>query len=442
MALYKRNKTWHTHFFVDGQRYRQSLHTCNYREAQHEEKRLISQAEQGKLAPTGQITKLGFDEAAERYLGGRKLELSESSLKKERHLLVPSRHFFRSDALSRITTDRLLAFRERRSEQNVGPATINMEMGVIRRILKRAKRWHLVGGDLKPLKERRSVGRAMTLDEKLRLLRLAAQNPDWQNTRLAMTLALNTTMRGCELKSLRWRDVDMMGRVLTIMKSKTEAGERVIPLNSTAFAAILDLRDRAKSFNGLDPNHYLFPACENQVIDPTKPQKSWRTTWRRLTRAIECPKCGQFQAPAQDCRNQECKADIHDLRSSTAGLRFHDLRHHAITELAESQASDQTIMAIAGHVSPKMLAHYSHVRLAAKRDALEALATASARCIHSRGEPGHVDSSATSNHEAVHDTTYDTREIKTGKMLTEQLEKNGRPEWTRTIDLFRVKEAL
>ncbi len=41
---------------------------------------------------------------------------------------------------------------------------------------------------------------------------------------------------------------------------------------------------------------------------------------------------------------------------SVAGLRLHDLRHHAITELAESQASDSTVMAIAGHVSPKMLA--------------------------------------------------------------------------------------
>jgi len=57
------------------------------------------------------------------------------------------------------------------------------------------------------------------------------------------------------------------------------------------------------------------------------------------------------------------------------GLRFDDLRHQAITELAESQASDQTIMSIAGHVSPSMLAHYSHVRLAAKRHALDALSS-------------------------------------------------------------------
>jgi len=39
------------------------------------------------------------------------------------------------------------------------------------------------------------------------------------------------------------------------------------------------------------------------------------------------------------------------------------LRHHAITKLAESpEAGEQTIMAIAGHVSREMLEHYSHVR--------------------------------------------------------------------------------
>ena len=61
------------------------------------------------------------------------------------------------------------------------------------------------------------------------------------------------------------------------------------------------------------------------------------------------------------------------LKSPLQGLRFHDLRHHAITELAESQASERTIMAIAGHISPRMLDHYSHIRMDAKRKALEAL---------------------------------------------------------------------
>jgi integrase len=367
-----------------------------------------------------------------------RLELSEASIKKERQLLVQPSRFFKSQLLARISAEQLVSFREWRIAQKVGPAIVNMEMGVIRRILKRAKRWHLVGADLRPLKERRTVGRAMALDEKLRLLRLASKNPDWQTARLAMTLALNTTMRGCELKSLRWRDVDLMGKLVTIHKSKTEAGERVIPLNSTAFAAILELRERAKGFKGLDADHFVFPGCENQIIDPKRAQKSWRTAWRQLTRAIECPKCGRIQAPGVECRNEDCKADIHEVKSPTARLRFHDLRHHAITELAESQASDQTIMAIAGHVSPKMLAHYSHVRLGAKRDALDALTKPSVRS--DDGKRKELQNSRSEERGYV--TNTDANRSEAGSVPAEVIERNGRHEETRTPDLYRVKVAL
>jgi len=45
----------------------------------------------------------------------------------------------------------------------------------------------------------------------------------------------------------------------------------------------------------------------------------------------------------------------------------------ALTRLAESQASEQTIMAIAGHLTRAKLEHYSHIRMAAKRTALEGI---------------------------------------------------------------------
>jgi hypothetical protein len=38
--------------------------------------------------------------------------------------------------------------------------------------------------------------------------------------------------------------------------------------------------------------------------------------------------------------------------------------------MAEAGASDATIMAVAGHLDRTMMEHYSHVRMAAKRDAL------------------------------------------------------------------------
>jgi hypothetical protein len=62
----------------------------------------------------------------------------------------------------------------------------------------------------------------------------------------------------------------------------------------------------------------------------------------------------------------------------TAGVycRFHDLRHTFISRLAESQASDSTVMALAGHVSRAMMERYSHIRLEAKRHAVDGLSGA------------------------------------------------------------------
>src|SRR5437879_5586964 len=54
--------------------------------------------------------------------------------------------------------------------------------------------------------------------------------------------------------------------------------------------------------------------------------------------------------------------------------RWHDNRHTLITDLAESGAGDETIRDIAGHVSKQMLKHYSHIRMEAKRRAVNALA--------------------------------------------------------------------
>jgi integrase len=128
--------------------------------------------------------------------------------------------------------------------------------------------------------------------------------------------------------------------------TKTDAGSRVIPLNRAAILALADLRNRAEKLDSAKPEHYVFPACENGRIDPTKPMKGWRTAWRSLTN-----------------------------KAGLKGLRFHDLRHHAITELCEMGLPEMTIMGIAGHVSRDMMEHYSHIRIQAKRQAVESLET-------------------------------------------------------------------
>jgi integrase len=55
------------------------------------------------------------------------------------------------------------------------------------------------------------------------------------------------------------------------------------------------------------------------------------------------------------------------------GLRFHDLRHHFITKLAESGQPDAVILTLAHHVSKRMLEHYSHIRDVTKQKAVAAV---------------------------------------------------------------------
>ncbi len=374
MSLYKRNKTYHTDFSVHGQRFRVSLDTTDWRAAQAKEKELVAQATEGKLNPKSHLFgKVGFTDAAELHTRDRKDLLAPRSIQTEKERLKPLAQFFQQTALRRISGDMLREYVSERKKAGIANKTVNLEIGVVRSLLKRAKRWHLLEGEIKPLPVNHQVGRALRPLEESWLQKIAAADPGWERARIAMTIALNTTMRSCELKGLRWQDVDFAKKIITITKSKTHAGERVIPLNRGAWAAIMQLFQTAKQNGTVERGHFLFPACENGNIDPTKPQRSWRSAWRSLTRAVECPACGQVQKPGKVCRKAKCNADIHDLKSPIERLRFHDLRHHAITALAESQASDQTIMAISGHVSREMLDHYSHIRLEAKRLAVEAL---------------------------------------------------------------------
>jgi integrase len=375
MSIFKRHKIWHTDFSVHGQRFRASLDTTDWREAQSRQKEMIAQANAGKLtAKSRSLCKVGFTQAAEHHLEERKATLATRTIQTEQERLKPLKKYFQQTSLARITCEMLRHYITERKKAGVANKTVNLEMGIVRGLLKRAKRWHLFEGEIKPLPVTHQVGRALTNPEKGWLERMASRNPSWQNARAAMVIAFNTTMRSCELKGLRWVDVEFDQRTITVRHSKTDAGRRVIPLNAPAWEMVLQLRERAARIGANLPQHYVFPACENGRIDPCKPQKSWRSAWRNLTKSIECPGCGLVQKPAKQCRRKRCRADIHRLKSPTANLRFHDLRHHAITALAESQASDQTIMAIAGHVSRDMLEHYSHIRLDAKSRALDYLA--------------------------------------------------------------------
>ena len=64
--------------------------------------------------------------------------------------------------------------------------------------------------------------------------------------------------------------MNLLDQTVTVRHSKTEAGERVIPLNADAMGAIHELFKRSETFNGSELNHYVFSACATRANVPIR----------------------------------------------------------------------------------------------------------------------------------------------------------------------------
>ena len=119
----------------------------------------------------------------------------------------------------------------------------------------------------------------------------------------------------------------------------------MIPLNDTVMIALeAHAAWYIRRFGACKPEWYVFPAGKGQPNDPTRPVTTLRTAWTKVRK-----------------------------QAKVVG-RWHDNRHTLVTELAESGAGDEVIMSIAGHVSRAMLSRCSHLRMEAKRRALDEIA--------------------------------------------------------------------
>jgi integrase len=375
--IYKRKEYWHLDVTINGVRYREALETTDKREAKELEKDRIAEIKHGRGASKSgrEFARKPFSEAAAVYLDERKPHVSERTMQFEKERLGPLSKHFGEKPLLRFKAEDVAHYQTARLAAGISGRTVNMETGVLRRMLKRAKVWSTISEDVKALPEHQeSIGRVLPVNLKQKLFEVAATKPEWMVAHCAAVLAVSTTCRGVEIRNLRWRDVDLFNRIATIRRSKTAAGHRTIPLNGDAMAALSRLLERARAFGASEPNHFVFPACEHR-IEPGRPQKSWRTAWRKLVRetARRAGREAARDALESGCGLKGALAAWRRAASPIRGLRFHDLRHQAITEMAEAGASDATLMAVAGHMSRRMLEHYSHVRMAAKRAILDKL---------------------------------------------------------------------
>jgi integrase len=262
---------------------------------------------------------------------------------------------FGSMLLADITSQHIGKYQGTRQKEGASNRTINMEVSTLRMMMKAARLWAAISEDVRMLPERRDVGRALTPDEEAKLLDACRKSPQ-PSLYTAVVIFCNTGLRNAELRRAQWSQVDFLKAEFQVGKAKTEGSEgRIIPLNLAALGAFKEWKSR---WPDAKPEDYIFPterlmfkgagSPEMGVmtaydVDPGKPLGAWKRAW----------------STAKKQAKVEC--------------RIHDLRHHFISALAQTQTPDATIQAISGHLSRKMLEHYSHVRLEAKRLAVESL---------------------------------------------------------------------
>ncbi len=292
------------------------------------------------------LAELPFRRAAEAWLESRKPYISPKTRHEYTLNIKTLAKYFAELKLPEITADEIRAYQRMRM-LTVGASTINHECSVIQQMLKRIGRWPEIASDYQPLplpKEKR--GRVLSDEEFDRLFRTAQSSPNWYATFLFAVISVNTTAGPKEVATLRLKDVDLEQIRVQPEGAKNAYRVRTIPLNEAAKKAVQAALERAGAVGSTDPEHYLFPfRIKVNCYDPTRHQTTFRTAWREMRTVADLP-----------------------------GFRMYDLRHHAITALLENpDVSEETVEAIAGHISKQMKKRYSHIRMAMRQQAVKAL---------------------------------------------------------------------
>lgn len=214
----------------------------------------------------------------------------------------------------------LAAFVKMREEQGRSPHTIDRDLAMISRLYEVARaNWGMEGlqNPVKNIiKPKLPQGRTRRLEkgEEKKLLESTSKN-----FQRVIRFALESAMRREELASLAWKNVNMKRHTLFLPETKN--GEaRTVPLSPAAVAILKEIPHREEGANKDNVFGYTINGITGMMRDA--------------------------------CARAEIKK-----------LRFHDLRHEAISRLFEDTDLDvMEIRMITGHKTLQMLARYTHLR--------------------------------------------------------------------------------
>jgi len=197
----------------------------------------------------------------------------------------------------------------------IKPSSFAREFGILRHALKIAKvewGWEVPVDLFRHIKIPKLYQRVIRRIQDKDLELILQYTKDHNNIYLhpIIVLALETAMRRGEILSLKWADIDFKRRLITVENTKN-GHPRIIPMTDKSYNILKTLNVK---------NEFVFPLTTNSL----------RLLYQRL------------------CKRLSLK------------IRFHDLRHEAISRLFEKGNTIPEIAAVSGHRTISQLFRYAH----------------------------------------------------------------------------------
>ncbi len=252
MSLYRRGKVWWMDFHFHGQRVQETTEMTSITRAREVfEKRKqalkdgaagIRKQQQPRLLS---IAAKEWHEIKNPAWSPRTADIARTSMD---HLLPVLGKKLLVDIEARDISN----YQKARLAEAASGRTVNIEVGMLRQIMRKYGAWARIQSDVRMLPERQDAGRALSAEEESALLLECGRS----RSRILLpfvVLALETGARFNTVRTLQWKNIDFANRCLQFGKDKTEAGTgRTVPLNHRAVAT---LRFWEQQFLNRKPEH-------------------------------------------------------------------------------------------------------------------------------------------------------------------------------------------
>jgi hypothetical protein len=175
VSLYRRGEVWWFKFRFAGQVIRESSKSASKTIAKEAERSRRRELEESFNHISRPRTAHLFSVAAEAWLRVKVAHLSHRSVIIERANLKHINPTLGKKLLCDVTADDIANYQAGRLGEGASPKTVNLEVGTLRAIMRKNRLWASIQPDVRMLRAREDVGRAISLEEEAASWKRVAQ---------------------------------------------------------------------------------------------------------------------------------------------------------------------------------------------------------------------------------------------------------------------------